>query len=89
VFMDVQMPVMDGFEATVAIRRKEERGSPFADRGSNGAPHEGDRTKCLAVGMDGYLTKPIRPQELDEILRTNLERREGTLETHESTLSKK
>ncbi|MGB6461729.1 MAG: hypothetical protein WBG02_17340, partial [Candidatus Acidiferrum sp.] len=36
---------------------------------------KGDREKCLAGGMDGYLTKPIRPQELDQLLETYVSRR--------------
>jgi len=44
--------------------------------------------KCLAAGMDGYLSKPIWLQELDEMLRIYLSRRTETVETHESTVSK-
>jgi two-component system sensor histidine kinase/response regulator len=50
---------------------------------------KGDREKCLAGGMDGYLSKPIRPQELDEILNGYLARQAQAPETKESALSKK
>lgn len=69
--MDVQMPEMDGFEATAAFRKKEkERGN--RDHQSVMAltayAMKGDYERCMTAGMDGYLSKPIRPQELDEIL---------------------
>ncbi len=50
---------------------------------------KGDRGKCLAGGMDAYLSKPIRPQELDEVLQKYLARRAESAETPESALSKK
>jgi two-component system sensor histidine kinase/response regulator len=90
VFMDVQMPVMDGLEATAAIRRKESAGGirlPIIALTAHAM--KGDREKCLAGGIDGYLTKPIRPQELDEVLQVYLTRRTETTEAQESTLSKK
>jgi signal transduction histidine kinase/CheY-like chemotaxis protein len=89
-FMDVQMPVMDGFEATEAIRKKEGAGGvrlPIVALTAHAM--KGNREKCLAGGMDGYLSKPIRPQELDEILNSYLARRAQAPETQESALSKK
>jgi signal transduction histidine kinase/DNA-binding response OmpR family regulator len=89
VLMDVQMPVMDGFEATAAIRKKEEAsGIHLPVVALTAHAMKGDREKCLAGGMDGYLTKPIRPQELDEILQRYLARRAETADPQESTLSK-
>ena len=69
VFMDVQMPEMDGVEATVEIR-KEERGTGRHQIIVALTAHamKGDRERYIANGMDDYLSKPIRPQELDEIL---------------------
>jgi two-component system, sensor histidine kinase and response regulator len=76
VFMDVQMPEMDGLEATAAIREREkDRGCHQPIVALTAHAMKGDEEKCLAAGMDGYLTKPIRPQDLDDILESYLARR--------------
>ena len=75
IFMDVQMPVMDGLEATRQIRLRQKEATP--------APHfaqpvviiamtanamHGDREKCVTAGMDDYLPKPVRPESLAQML---------------------
>ncbi len=69
VLMDVQMPQMDGFEATTRIRLAE-KGSGRRQRIIAMTAHamKGDRERCLACGMDGYLAKPIRASELSDVL---------------------
>jgi CheY-like chemotaxis protein len=84
VLMDVQMPEMDGFEATERIRQKEK------EEGSGHIPivaltaqaMKGDREKCLAAGMDDYVSKPIRDKDLFSAIenltdRFRNERKEG------------
>jgi CheY-like chemotaxis protein len=75
ILMDCLMPEMDGYETAQAIRTREQS----SDQGSNGElpvhiiaitanAMQGDRQKCLAAGMDDYLSKPIRLQELEAVL---------------------
>ncbi len=64
VLMDVQMPEMDGFEATRAIRKKQDERKDIPIVAMTAHAMKGDREKCLQAGMDDYVAKPIEPQEL-------------------------
>jgi CheY-like chemotaxis protein len=67
--MDIQMPEMDGFEATAAIRaweKKRGRYTPILAMTAHAM--EGDREKCLAADMDGYVSKPIGREQLESAI---------------------
>lgn len=71
VYMDCQMPIMDGYEATMAIRKREKLGkndehTPIVAMTAHAM--QGDREKCLRHGMDDYISKPVRKSDFERTL---------------------
>jgi two-component system sensor histidine kinase/response regulator len=84
VLMDMQMPEMDGFEATDELRKREKQtGLHTPVVALTAHAMKGDRERCLAAEMDGYLSKPIRAQELYELLENYVALRATGLPTPE------
>ena len=90
ILMDMQMPVMDGLEATKQIRRKEESGLtrsklPIVALTANAV--EGDMERCINAGMDGYLSKPFSKVQLYNIIAPRLVTPRHTHITNETLIS--
>ncbi|MBV9405288.1 MAG: response regulator [Acidobacteriaceae bacterium] len=76
ILMDIQMPVMDGFEATQAIRNLPSEAARIPIIAVTANAFSGQREKCLESGMDDYIAKPISKEVLESTLRKYLERSE-------------
>src|SRR5579859_234343 len=78
VLMDIQMPVMDGFEATAAIRAKEKlAGGHVAIIAMTAHALKGDQERCISSGMDAYVSKPIRTSELFSTIKSMLSNKDS------------
>jgi len=81
VLMDCQMPEMDGYEATRQLRLLErEGGSRLAVIAMTAAAMDGDRERCLAAGMDDYVTKPVRSAAVDAVLTKWIDGADGDID---------
>jgi signal transduction histidine kinase/CheY-like chemotaxis protein len=67
-FMDVQMPEMDGLEATAEIRKRETGGRRLPIVAMTAHTMKGDRERCLEAGMDGFVIKPVQPGDIDRAI---------------------
>ena len=68
IFMDIQMPVLDGYQATQAIRAKEKEGEHITIIALTANAMSGDREKCMEAGMDDYVPKPIETTTIEAML---------------------
>lgn len=73
IFLDLQMPVMDGYEAAEEIRKLENNEGKFKIIAMTGDAHPNVKEKCLQAGMDDYLSKPVQKKELYDIINNWLE----------------
>ena len=78
VLMDCQMPLLDGYAATQEIRQREGQERHTIVIAMTASALAEDRDRCIAVGMDDFISKPVRR----EALKAVLERWEGTIDTH-------
>lgn len=69
IFLDLQMPVMNGYEAAQEIRKLEDEENKFKIIAMTGDAHPDVKEKCLQSGMDDYLSKPVQKQELHDVVR--------------------
>jgi CheY-like chemotaxis protein len=83
VLMDCHMPEMDGYEATRRLRRSPDAGAIYVLAMTANAM-VGDREKCLAAGMDDYVAKPVRLEELRDALRRAKDWHERRLSSDQS-----
>jgi CheY-like chemotaxis protein len=74
ILMDCEMPGLDGYEATKEIRQQEKNGRHTWIIAMTAYAVVGDREKCLKAGMDDYLSKPLRPEELRTALEQGMAR---------------
>jgi two-component system sensor histidine kinase/response regulator len=88
VLMDIQMPDMDGFEATAAIRAKEKlTGGHVPIIAMTAHALKGDRERCISAGMDGYVSKPIRASELFSAIESLLPNKDSAAAADAASVS--
>src|SRR5882672_3700242 len=83
IFMDVQMPEMDGLTATRQIRQAETgRGAHISIVAMTAHAMAGDRERCLEAGMDDYISKPLSRASLDKVLNARLQAKTAATVCH-------